>query len=44
MVCDGLQTPKTIMGNVEAISLSISPFLLIDANTNQSKCGLEKFN
>jgi hypothetical protein len=31
------QTPKSIIGNIEAISLSISPFLLIDANTNQSK-------
>jgi hypothetical protein len=37
MVCDGRQTPKLIIGNVDAISLSISPFLVIDANTNQSK-------
>jgi hypothetical protein len=37
MVCDGRQTPKSIIGNVETISLSISPFLVIDANTNQSK-------
>jgi hypothetical protein len=36
-VCDGHQTPKSIIGNVEIISLSISPFLVIDANTNQSK-------
>jgi hypothetical protein len=36
-VCDGRQTPKLIIGNVEAISLSISPFLVIDANTNQRK-------
>jgi hypothetical protein len=36
-VCDGRQTPKTIIGIVETISLSISPFLVIDANTNQSK-------
>jgi hypothetical protein len=36
-VCDGRQTPKSIIGNVETISLSISPFLVIDANTNQSK-------
>jgi hypothetical protein len=37
MVCDGPQTPKPIIGNVEAISLSISPFLVIDANISQSK-------
>jgi hypothetical protein len=37
MICDGCQTPKLIIGNVEAISLSISPLLVIDANTNQSK-------
>jgi hypothetical protein len=37
MVCDGCQTTKSIIGNVEAISLPISPFLVIDANTNQSK-------
>jgi hypothetical protein len=37
MVCDGRQTPKSIKGNIEVISLSISPFLVIDANTNQSK-------
>jgi hypothetical protein len=37
MICDGRQTPKSIIGNVEAISLSISLFLVIDANTNQSK-------
>jgi hypothetical protein len=36
-VCDGRQTPKTVIGNVETISLSISPFFVIDANTNQSK-------
>jgi hypothetical protein len=36
-VCDGRQTPKSIIGNVENISLSIPPFLVIDANTNQSK-------
>jgi hypothetical protein len=36
-VCDGRQTPKSIIGNIEAISLSISPFLVIDASTNQSK-------
>jgi hypothetical protein len=36
-VCDGRQTPKSIIGIVETISLSISPFLVIDANTNQSK-------
>jgi hypothetical protein len=35
--CDGRQTPKSIIGNIETISLSISPFLVIDANTNQSK-------
>jgi hypothetical protein len=35
--CDGRQTPKSIIGNVETISLLISPFLVIDANTNQSK-------
>jgi hypothetical protein len=37
MICDGRQTPKSVMGNVEVISLSISPFFVIDANTNQSK-------
>jgi hypothetical protein len=37
MVYDGRQTPKSIIENVEAISLSISPFLVIEANTNQSK-------
>jgi hypothetical protein len=37
MVYDVRQTPKLILGNVEAISLSVSPFLVIDANTNQSK-------
>jgi hypothetical protein len=37
MVFDGHKTPKSIIGNIEAISLSISPFLVIDANTNQSK-------
>jgi hypothetical protein len=36
-VCDGRQTPKSIIRNIETISLSISPFLVIDANTNQSK-------
>jgi hypothetical protein len=36
-VCDGRQTPKSIIGNIETISLSISPFLVIYANTNQSK-------
>jgi hypothetical protein len=36
-VCDGRQTPKSIIGNIETISLSIFPFLVIDANTNQSK-------
>jgi hypothetical protein len=36
-ICDGRQTPKSIIRNVETISLSISPFLVIDANTNQSK-------
>jgi hypothetical protein len=36
-VCDGRQTPKSIIGNIESISLSISPFLVIDANTNQNK-------
>jgi hypothetical protein len=36
-VYDGRQTPKLIIGNIETISLSISPFLVIDANTNQSK-------
>jgi hypothetical protein len=36
-VCDGRQTPKSIIGNVETIYFSISPFLVIDANTNQSK-------
>jgi hypothetical protein len=35
-VCDGRQTPKSIIENIETISLSISPFLVIDANTNQS--------
>jgi hypothetical protein len=29
---------------VEAISLSISLFLVIDANTNQSKYKVEKFS
>jgi hypothetical protein len=37
MVCDGHQTQKSIIENVDVISLSISPFLVIDANTNQSK-------
>jgi hypothetical protein len=37
MVCDGRQTLKSIIEIVEAISLSISPFLVIDANTNQIK-------
>jgi hypothetical protein len=37
MICDAYQTPKSIIGNVEVISLSISPFLVIDANTNQNK-------
>jgi hypothetical protein len=36
-VCDGRQTPKSIIENVETISLSISPFLVIDVNTNQSE-------
>jgi hypothetical protein len=36
-VCDGRQTPKSIVGNIKTISLLISPFLVIDANTNQSK-------
>jgi hypothetical protein len=36
-VCDARQTPKSIIGNVDTISLSISPFLVIDANTNQRK-------
>jgi hypothetical protein len=36
MVCDGRQTPKLIVGNVEGISFQ-SPFFVIDANTNQSK-------
>jgi hypothetical protein len=34
--CDGHQTPK-YKEWFKAISLSISPFLVIDANTNQSK-------
>jgi hypothetical protein len=42
MVCDGYETPKSIIGNVEAISLSISPFLVIDANTNQGKYKVRK--
>jgi hypothetical protein len=37
MVFDGRQPPKSIIGNVEAISLSIFPFLVIDDNINQSK-------
>jgi hypothetical protein len=27
MVCDGRQTPKSIIGNIEAISLSLVPHL-----------------
>jgi hypothetical protein len=38
MICDGRQAPKfDYREMVKAISLSISPFLVIDANTNQSK-------
>jgi methyltransferase-like protein len=29
---------------VNPISISISPFLVIDANTNQSKYGVQKCN
>jgi hypothetical protein len=34
----GIQPPKSFIGKgLNPISLSISPFLVIDANTNQSK-------
>jgi hypothetical protein len=32
-----IQPPKLIVGKGYPISLSISPFLVIDANTDQSK-------
>jgi hypothetical protein len=36
-ICDGRQAPKSIIKMVKVISLSISLFLVIDANTSQSK-------
>jgi hypothetical protein len=33
----GIQPPKSFSKRLNPISLSISPFLVIDANTNQSK-------
>jgi hypothetical protein len=39
----GIQPPKSFRKRLNPISLSISPFLVIDANTNQSKykCRIE---
>jgi hypothetical protein len=36
-LCWAIQPPKSIRKRCKPISLSISPFLVIDANTNQSK-------
>jgi hypothetical protein len=36
-LCWVFQPPKTFRKRFDPISLSISPFLVIDANTNQSK-------
>jgi hypothetical protein len=36
-LCWAIQPPKSIWKRCKPISLSISPFLVIDANTNQSK-------
>jgi hypothetical protein len=36
-LCWAIQPPKSFRKRCEPISLSISPFLVIDANTNQSK-------
>jgi hypothetical protein len=36
-LCWEIQPPKSFRKRFDPISLSISPFLVIDANTNQSK-------
>jgi hypothetical protein len=36
-LCSTFQPPKSFRKGFDPISLSISPFLVIDANTNQSK-------
>jgi hypothetical protein len=36
-LCWAIQPPKSIRKRCKHVSLSISPFLVIDANTNQSK-------
>jgi hypothetical protein len=36
-LCWAFQPPKSFRKRFDPISLSISPFLVIDANTNQSK-------
>jgi hypothetical protein len=36
-LCRAIQPPKSFSKRFDPISLSISPFLVIDANTNQSK-------
>jgi hypothetical protein len=36
-LCWSIQPPKSIRKRCKPISLPISPFLVIDANTNQSK-------
>jgi hypothetical protein len=36
-LCWAIQPPKSIRKRCKLISLSISPFLVIDANTNQRK-------
>jgi hypothetical protein len=36
-LCWSIQPPKSFMKRFDPISLSISPFLVIGANTNQSK-------
>jgi hypothetical protein len=36
-LCWTIQPPKSFRKRFDSISLSISPFLVIDANSNQSK-------
>jgi hypothetical protein len=36
-LCWAFQPPKSFTKRFDSISLSISPFLVIDANTNQNK-------
>jgi hypothetical protein len=45
MVCDGRQTPKSIIGNVEAISLShLYVYILVTHTLDKSYGGFLGFN